>query len=92
MVERTNSSTSLSYNDIINIFKDSNGEIWIGTYGGGINHLKNKTPEGDFVFDKIKEADGLSSNLVFKYCRRPKRLFMDWDRFWIKQTTIPKSR
>ena len=64
LVERTNSSTSLSYNDIINIFKDSNGEIWIGTYGGGINHLKNKTPEGDFVFDKIKEADGLSSNLV----------------------------
>lgn len=34
---------SLSDNSIYNIFQDSHGRIWIGTYGGGINLVQNSS-------------------------------------------------
>ena len=33
-----NDFNSLSQNSIYNIFEDSKGDIWIGTYAGGINY------------------------------------------------------
>jgi ligand-binding sensor domain-containing protein/two-component sensor histidine kinase len=38
---------SISDNRVYNIVKDSNGEFWIGTYGGGLNKLN--TAEGSFI-------------------------------------------
>lgn len=63
-VERTNDSSGLSYNDVIGVFQDSKGTIWIGTYGGGINRLNSVKPDQPFEFDHVQESDGLSSNLV----------------------------
>ncbi|MDR0542842.1 MAG: response regulator [Dysgonamonadaceae bacterium] len=40
---------SLSEDAIYNIFEDSKKNIWIGTYGGGLN-LVQTTPEGQTVF------------------------------------------
>jgi signal transduction histidine kinase/ligand-binding sensor domain-containing protein/DNA-binding response OmpR family regulator len=40
---------SLSDNNIYNIFQDIKGNIWIGTYGGGLNLLKYK-PDGGLYF------------------------------------------
>jgi len=31
----------LSYNDIIMVIEDSNGHIWLGTSGGGVNEIRN---------------------------------------------------
>lgn len=33
-------STSLTYNDIIHIYEDFRGNIWFGTFGGGVNKLE----------------------------------------------------
>jgi signal transduction histidine kinase/ligand-binding sensor domain-containing protein/DNA-binding response OmpR family regulator len=63
-IERTGGPASLSYNDIIVVFQDSDGTIWIGTYGGGINRLRPAKTDQPFEFDHIREADGLTSNLV----------------------------
>ncbi len=38
---------SISDNRVYNIFKDSNGELWIGTYGGGLNKMNRA--EGSFI-------------------------------------------
>ena len=35
----TGDSTSLSNNKIVSICEDYRGNIWIGTYGGGLNKL-----------------------------------------------------
>ncbi len=34
-----NDSFSLSHNNVYSVYEDNNGQIWIGTYGGGINRF-----------------------------------------------------
>ncbi|WP_082326434.1 hybrid sensor histidine kinase/response regulator transcription factor [Sunxiuqinia dokdonensis] len=63
-IERTNDPLGLSYNDVIGVSQDSDGTIWVGTYGGGINRLKSVPADQPFQFDYIRESDGLTSNLV----------------------------
>ena len=55
---------SLSHNDIISIVQDSDGNIWVCTYGGGLNKLRTGDTEQPFVFDQLTEKEGLSSDLV----------------------------
>ena len=49
----------LNNNDVSSIFKDSSGNLLIGTWGGGINILKNNR------FTCITEENGLADNIVF---------------------------
>ena len=44
-----NNLYSLSDNGVYSIFEDSKKNIWVATYGGGLN-LLSKTPEGDYRF------------------------------------------
>jgi len=55
---------SISDNRVYNIFKDSNGELWIGTYGGGLNKMNRA--EGSFVNYKndLKKSNTLSDDKV----------------------------
>ncbi|RKY99509.1 MAG: hypothetical protein DRQ13_02140 [Ignavibacteriae bacterium] len=55
---------SISDNRVYNIFKDSNGELWIGTYGGGLN--KMNTAEGSFInyINDPKNTNTLSDDKV----------------------------
>lgn len=55
--ENTN---SLTYNDVVHVFEDSKNNIWIGTFGGGVNML---TP--DHQFKKFTNIDGLCNNEVY---------------------------
>jgi ligand-binding sensor domain-containing protein len=52
-------SSSISNNEIRSIFQDSDGEIWIGTEGGGLNRWL-----GGERFDRIKAVDGLIADNV----------------------------
>ena len=53
---------SLGNNDIIYIFNDNAGDIWLCTFGGGINRADF---DGENVtFEIIGTAEGLSSNIV----------------------------
>lgn len=54
--------TSLGNNDVIHIFTDKSDNVWLSTFGGGLNRLyfENGRPR----FDIISTADGLSSNIV----------------------------
>lgn len=51
---------SLSYNDLVHLYEDSKKNIWIGTFGGGVNLLTN---ENQFIH--YTNIDGLSNNVVF---------------------------
>ena len=39
-----NDSSSLSSNRVLDILTDSDGDIWVATFGGGLNFLKQITP------------------------------------------------
>lgn len=55
---------SISYNDVIHIFEDSRKDLWIATYGGGVNKLISLDDHGA-VFRQYNESDGLSDGAVF---------------------------
>lgn len=63
-VVQGNNQGSLTYNDIISIFEDSKQQIYVATYGGGINLYQGKQGERDFRFKPINQENGLSSNLI----------------------------
>ncbi|MBE6216582.1 MAG: response regulator [Bacteroidales bacterium] len=54
--------TSLGNNDVMHIFTASTGDVWLSTFGGGLNRLyfENGQPR----FEVISTEDGLSSNII----------------------------
>jgi ligand-binding sensor domain-containing protein len=59
---------SISFDDIISLFEDKKGNIWIGTWGGGLN--KYDPFKGEFtrfIFQKDK-PDGINDNTIWAIC------------------------
>jgi ligand-binding sensor domain-containing protein/class 3 adenylate cyclase/predicted metal-dependent HD superfamily phosphohydrolase len=52
---------ALNNNIITTILEDSDGTIWLGTYGGGLNALNPQTGK----FRRYTEKEGLSNNVVY---------------------------
>lgn len=57
------SINALSYNDIVHLYEDSKGRIWLGTFGAGTD-LIEKTENG-FSFRHFTTENGLSSDVIF---------------------------
>ncbi|WP_158021995.1 hybrid sensor histidine kinase/response regulator transcription factor [Flammeovirga pacifica] len=56
---------SLAYNYLLPVFEASNGEIWIGTMGGGISVFNPNLQTGSAIsFENITIKDGLPSNII----------------------------
>ncbi len=61
-----NDTNSISNNRIISLENDNEGNIWIGTYGGGINKLDAKYLNSNkFVFQNWNVNDGLPNNIIY---------------------------
>ena len=63
---KANNENSLSDERVISVFEDNEGNLWFGTYGGGLNMLtveEQNMPDGKFISYKIE--DGLSSNIIY---------------------------
>ncbi len=60
---------SLSDNRVISVDEDKHGNLWFGTYGGGLNELRTSEQEksgnmsAEFVHYSVK--DGLTSNIIY---------------------------
>ncbi|GGZ24656.1 hybrid sensor histidine kinase/response regulator [Echinicola pacifica] len=54
---------SLAYDYILDLYETREGQIWVGTFGGGLNRLI-VDGNGKYSFKSFKEADGLSNNVV----------------------------
>ncbi|MEN0048424.1 MAG: two-component regulator propeller domain-containing protein [Bacteroidota bacterium] len=55
---------SLSHNYISEIYEDARGQLWIGTYGGGLNKLVDGYGQASIQFKRYTEKDGLPNNSV----------------------------
>ncbi|MGC6432286.1 MAG: hybrid sensor histidine kinase/response regulator transcription factor [Jejuia sp.] len=57
-------STSISHNYILELFESAEGQIWIGTLGGGICKYIPASGENKDYFVPYKVKDGLPNNVV----------------------------
>ncbi len=57
-------TTSLSHNYILSLFESKSGDIWIGTFGGGLNKLIIGEDLESSQFKAYSEADGLPNNVI----------------------------
>lgn len=53
--------TSLSYNDVTNIYEDHAGWLWIGTFGGGLNRFDRASG----IFTCFGTEHGLPNNIIY---------------------------
>ncbi len=54
----------LQCTDIIYLAKDNNGDMWVGTNGGGIAHAIGQDSNGAWLFDSFGIRDGLPSEEI----------------------------
>ena len=60
----SNDSVSISHNYILTVFESKSGEIWIGTFGGGLNKLITSI-NGEFIgFKTFSINEGLPNSVV----------------------------
>ncbi len=55
---------SLSHNYIFDIYESTSGQIWIATFGGGLNKVEFRGPDKKAYFIRYMEEDGLGDNSV----------------------------
>nr|WP_294898179.1 two-component regulator propeller domain-containing protein [uncultured Pedobacter sp.] len=63
---KTGNNNSISHNDVTAIYEDNEGELWLGTDGGGLNRSKSDK-ELDFLHyqNKPDNPNSLSQNQIF---------------------------
>jgi len=57
-------SQRLSHNDAGNLMLDANGDIWIGTWGGGLNKYESTTGKFSRYLNDPEDPSSLSSNRI----------------------------
>ena len=58
-------STSISFDDIISLYEDKSGNIWIGTWGGGLNELNPETEKFKRFNFVPSKTNGISDNIIW---------------------------
>jgi len=55
---------SISHNYILTVFESKSGDIWIGTFGGGLNKVIPSKNNGNLSFKSYSEKNGLPNNVI----------------------------
>ena len=59
---------SISFDDIITLYEDSDNNIWIGTWGGGLNKLEPETGKFTRFLNDDRVKNGISDNIIWSIC------------------------
>lgn len=60
-----NDSSSISFDDITALFEDHNKNLWVGTWGGGLNKFDPVTGKFTRFLYKDADTDGLGDNIIW---------------------------
>ncbi len=64
--KKVNQNSSLGANDVHCIYEDTEGDIWFGTFGGGLNKLTQKnTVNKTFGFEVYDRIKGMPNNIIY---------------------------
>lgn len=65
-VKISGDKSSLGNNDITYLFRSKSGEVWIGTFGGGLNKVMNKSGQFDaeLQFKAFTKEQGLPNDII----------------------------
>ncbi|WP_405562466.1 two-component regulator propeller domain-containing protein [Polaribacter sp. Asnod6-C07] len=55
----------LSYNSIFTIYEDEKTNIWIGTFGGGLNKIRFDKDQNPIKIGYFRKSDGLPDDVVY---------------------------
>ena len=55
----------LSYNSIFTIYEDEKTNIWIGTFGGGLNKVRLDSDQNPIKIGYFRKSDGLPDDVVY---------------------------
>ncbi len=58
-------STSISFDDIISLYEDKDGNIWVGTWGGGLNKLNPLTGNFKRYLYNPENKNGINDNIIW---------------------------
>ncbi|MEO8398600.1 MAG: two-component regulator propeller domain-containing protein [Ignavibacteriaceae bacterium] len=58
-------STSISFDDIISLFEDNKGNIWIGTWGGGLNKFNIDSEIFSRFLHDSNDPNSINSNIIW---------------------------
>ena len=61
-------TNSISFDDIIALYEDSDNNIWIGTWGGGLNKMDPETGKFTRFVNDSKSINSISDNIVWTIC------------------------
>lgn len=61
-------STSISFDDIISLFQDSKGNIWVGTWGGGLNRYNPAANNFTRFIHEAENKNEISDNIIWSIC------------------------
>jgi len=75
----------LSHNSVMSILEDKSGNIWFGTYGGGVSKYDGKS------FTHFTEKEGLSHNVVLSILEDKSGNIWFGTRFGLSKLTQSKS-
>lgn len=64
----TSSSNTLSVGEVRSFHRDAAGRLWIGTHGGGLNCLDERTGTIRHFFSSGKDSSELSGNSITSIC------------------------
>lgn len=74
------SKNSIGGNDVIHILKDSSGQIWLSTYGGGLSLIKGYPTMRYPYLLNYTTVNGLLDNIVLAAAEDIDQEYLDFDR------------
>jgi len=61
-------ANSISFDDIISIYEDSNGNLWIGTWGGGLNMFDKTRKTFKRFSHNPADQNSVADNIIWSVC------------------------
>ncbi|QVY66918.1 hybrid sensor histidine kinase/response regulator transcription factor [Polaribacter sp. Q13] len=55
---------SISHNYILALYESKKGDLWVGTFGGGLNKMETNEKDNTVTFKTYTERDGLPNNVI----------------------------